>query len=104
LSNIIDSTTSRVPEHLKEFEVLERNGNRIGIIGLVEQYVLVVHLLGVENNCHVPFREWITTITSWPPEFVYKPMKEIGFELSIRLRDPDGEYRCDFIIVLTHCR
>ena len=50
------------------------------------------------------FREWITTITSWPPEFVYKPMKEIGLDLSMRLRDPDGEYRCDFIVALTHCR
>ena len=49
------------------------------------------------------FREWIPTIASWPPEFVYKPMKEIGLELSTRLRDPDGEYRCDFIIALTHC-
>ncbi|KAF8797843.1 flagellar associated protein [Phlegmacium glaucopus] len=85
LSNIIDSTTSRIPKHLKEFEVLERNGIRIGIIGLVEQ-------------------EWITTVASWPPEFVYKPMKEIGLELSKRLRDPDGGYRCDFIVALTHCR
>ena len=50
------------------------------------------------------FREWITTITSWPPEFVYRPMKEVGLELSMRLRDPDGEYRCDFIVALTHCR
>ena len=39
MSNIIDSTTSRVPEHFKEFEILERSGTRIGIIGLVEQYV-----------------------------------------------------------------
>jgi len=31
-------------------------------------------------------------------------MKEIGLELSTRLRDPDGDYRCDFIIALTHCR
>ena len=103
MSNIIDSTTSRVPEHLKEFEVLERNGIRVGIIGLVEQYVLV-HLLCAEKMPCLFFREWITTITSWPPEFVYKPMKEIGLQLSIRLRDPDGEYRCDFIVVLSHCR
>ena len=50
------------------------------------------------------FREWITTVPLWPPEFVYKPMKEIGLELSMRLRDPEGEYRCDFIIALTHSR
>ena len=51
-----------------------------------------------------PFRKWIATIASWPTEFVYKPMKETGLELSMRLRDPDGEYRCDFIVALTHCR
>ena len=110
MSNIIDSTTSLVPEHLKEFEVLERNGIRIGIIGLVEQYVILVRLFMCRNlqkiTAKMPslFREWITTVHLWPPEFVYKPMKEIGLELSMRLRDPEGEYRCDFIIALTHSR
>ena len=65
-------------------------------------------LMCAKNNYHhhhVFFtREWITTVPSWPPEFVYKPMKEIGLKLSKLLRDPDGEYRCDFIIALTHCR
>lgn len=31
-------------------------------------------------------------------------MKEIGLDLSKRLRDPDGEYKCDLIIALTHSR
>lgn len=38
LSNIIDSTTSKVPEHLKEYEIFERGGVRVGVIGLVEKY------------------------------------------------------------------
>lgn len=39
LSNIVDATTSKVPEHLLEFAVLERAGLRIGFIGLVEKCV-----------------------------------------------------------------
>ncbi|KAF8163115.1 Metallo-dependent phosphatase-like protein [Crassisporium funariophilum] len=85
LSNIIDTNTNRIPEHLQEFVVIERAAVRVGIIGLVEQ-------------------EWITTVASWPSEFVYKSMKETGLELSERLRDPDGEYRCDLVIALTHSR
>ena len=39
LSNIIDSTTSKIPEPLKEYEIFERGGVRIGVIGLVEECV-----------------------------------------------------------------
>jgi 5'-nucleotidase len=38
LSNIIDTTTSKVPEYLKQYEIFERGGVRIGVIGLVEKY------------------------------------------------------------------
>ena len=38
LSNIIDNNTSKVPEYLKEYEIFERGGVRIGVIGLVEEY------------------------------------------------------------------
>ncbi len=31
-------------------------------------------------------------------------MKKVGISLSQRLRDPDGEYKCDIIIALTHSR
>lgn len=31
-------------------------------------------------------------------------MAETGLELSKLLRDPDGKYRCDIILALTHCR
>ncbi|KAF4614842.1 hypothetical protein D9613_002892 [Agrocybe pediades] len=85
LSNIIDTTTSRIPENLHEFVVIERAGVRIGFIGLVE-------------------KDWITTVSSWPPNFVYKSMKDTGLELSRLLRDPAGEHRCDLIIALTHAR
>ncbi|KAF8630348.1 hypothetical protein AX15_002916 [Amanita polypyramis BW_CC] len=85
LSNIIDSNTSRVPEYLHEFKVFERAGLRIGVIGLVE-------------------RDWITTVSSWPVNFVFKDMYEAGEDLSRRLRDPQGEYRCDVIVALTHSR
>ena len=38
LSNIIDETTSKIPEKLHEYVILERCGVRIGLIGLVEKY------------------------------------------------------------------
>ncbi|KAJ6618304.1 Metallo-dependent phosphatase-like protein [Mycena sp. CBHHK59/15] len=82
LSNIVDTTTSRVPAHLFEFQVLERAGLRIGIIGLVE-------------------KDWIATVATWPPTFEYRDMKQVGLELSERLR---GEHKCDVVIALTHCR
>ncbi|KZP23699.1 Metallo-dependent phosphatase [Athelia psychrophila] len=85
LSNIIDSNTSQVPEHIHEFQVLERNGIRIGVIGLVE-------------------KEWIQAVSAWPPNFEHRDMAETGKALSKKLRDPEGEYKCDLIIALTHCR
>ncbi|KAJ6606568.1 Metallo-dependent phosphatase-like protein [Mycena vulgaris] len=74
LSNLFISTSS-VPAPLHEFQILERAGLRIGIIGL--------------------------TVATWPPQFEYRDMKTIGLELSRRLR---GEHECDLVIALTHCR
>ncbi|OSD02817.1 Metallo-dependent phosphatase [Trametes coccinea BRFM310] len=85
LSNIIDTETSRIPDHLHEYYVFERAGIRIGVIGLVE-------------------KEWIATVSTWPPNFKYKDMAEVALDLSERLRDPEGEYKCDIIIALTHAR
>ena len=31
-------------------------------------------------------------------------MKDTALELSKLLRDPDGEYKCDLIVALTHAR
>jgi 5'-nucleotidase len=44
------------------------------------------------------------TVSSWPPNFVYKEEAETARELSRRLRDPDGEHKCELIIALTHAR
>ncbi|KAI0818817.1 Metallo-dependent phosphatase [Irpex lacteus] len=85
LSNIIDERTNKIPEPLLESIVLERAGVRIGVIGLVE-------------------KEWIGTVSSWPSEFKYQDVTEIGLALSKKLRDPSGEYKCDIIIALTHAR
>jgi len=82
LSNIIDTTTGRVPAALKEYFVLERCGVRVGFIGLVE-------------------KEWIATVASWPAEFEYQSMEETGLRLSRELR---GQHGCDIVIALTHCR
>lgn len=85
LSNIIDKDTGRVPAHLQQFQMVERVGLRVGIIGLVEE-------------------DWIATVPSWPRNFKFRSMAETGLELSEILRKPDGEYRCDLIIALTHSR
>ncbi|KIK95849.1 hypothetical protein PAXRUDRAFT_826578 [Paxillus rubicundulus Ve08.2h10] len=82
LSNIIDENTNDVPEHLHQFKILDRSGVRVGIIGLVEE-------------------DWISTVSSWPPNFKFKDMAETGRELSQLLR---GEHCCDLIIALTHAR
>ncbi|KAJ6553022.1 Metallo-dependent phosphatase [Mycena capillaripes] len=85
LSNIFDTNTGKVPEPLKDAHVIEKAGIRIGLIGLVE-------------------KDWIATITGWPENFEYQDMAKIGKELSVKLRDPAGEYKCDLIIAVTHSR
>ncbi|KAG5718664.1 Trifunctional nucleotide phosphoesterase protein YfkN [Termitomyces sp. T112] len=82
LSNIIDSDTSQVPECLHEYQIFDRAGIKIGVIGLVE-------------------KEWITTVATWPSTFIYKDMAKTGLDLSRRLRT---EHQCDLIIALTHSR
>ncbi|KIO34287.1 hypothetical protein M407DRAFT_16826 [Tulasnella calospora MUT 4182] len=85
LSNIKDTDTGGPPQGLSRFKVFERAGIRVGVIGLVE-------------------KEWIATVNSWPPNFQYQPMDQVGVELSKLLRDPEGEYKCDLILALTHAR
>ncbi|WVN91141.1 uncharacterized protein L203_106393 [Cryptococcus depauperatus CBS 7841] len=85
LSNIVDVNTGQQPESLHKFQVTERCGVRIGLIGLVEE-------------------DWIATIPSWPCNFKYRPMRETALELSKELRDPKGPHKVDIIIALTHCR
>ncbi len=52
----------------------------------------------------LPSREWIATVSTWPSNFKYKDMAEVAVDLSKRLRDPEGEHKCDIIIALTHAR
>lgn len=85
LSNIIDEDKGDLPNGLHAFQVFERCGARIGLIGLVEE-------------------DWIKTISSWPPNYKYKDMKTVALDLSKQLRDPDGPHKCDIIIALTHSR
>jgi 5'-nucleotidase len=40
LSNIVDENTGRQPEKFLKYWITERCGVKIGVIGLVEQYVL----------------------------------------------------------------
>lgn len=96
LSNVIDTKTGKTPAPLQRFVVVERCGVRIGIVGLVEEYV--------RDAVCANARDWIATIPSWPSNFKYSPMKEVGLELSKELRDPNGEHKVDIIIALTHSR
>ncbi|KAF7322681.1 25S rRNA adenine-N(1) methyltransferase [Mycena chlorophos] len=97
LSNILDTDTSTVPAGLLEFVVLERQGIRIGVIGLVEKWVASASgMISIDK-----FREWIGTVATWPRNFLYEDMKTVGLRLSERLR---GEGKCDIVIALTHCR
>ena len=63
-------------------------------------------LVNLLSNVHsfVTFREWIGTVPSWPSHFEHRDMEEVGRDLSSRLRDPEGEIKCDLIIALTHSR
>lgn len=40
LSNVIDNATGCTPEHVQEYHIIERAGVRIGVIGLIEKYVI----------------------------------------------------------------
>ncbi|KZP00929.1 Metallo-dependent phosphatase [Calocera viscosa TUFC12733] len=83
LSNIIDKNTGQTPEYLHKFYVTRRCGVTIGVIGLVEE-------------------EWIQTVSSWPPNFEFRPMDETGRELSNLLRSEP--YNCELVLALTHSR
>jgi hypothetical protein len=50
LSNIIDGNTNDIPEHLHQFKILERSGVRVGIVGLVEEFVLQTAQIAPSSN------------------------------------------------------
>ncbi|KAG6379246.1 5'-nucleotidase [Boletus reticuloceps] len=98
--NIVNENTNNVPEHLHLFKVLERSGVRVGIIGLVEESVHYRNT-GIAFPKTLFYRDWITTVPAWPPNFMFKDMAKTGREMSQRLR---GEHQCDIVIALTHAR
>ena len=102
LSNIVDSDTGKVPAHLKEFEVFERAGVRIGVIGLVEKFAFCLDSIQLDLMNNV--RDWIETVSAWPPNFKWKSMDDVGVDLSKTLRDPSGDHKCDIVVALTHSR
>ncbi|EPQ31763.1 uncharacterized protein PFL1_01095 [Pseudozyma flocculosa PF-1] len=59
-------------------------GVKVGCIGIVE-------------------KEWIATVPSFPPSFVYRNMAKTALRLSEKLRDPQGE-ACELVIAITHSR
>jgi 2',3'-cyclic-nucleotide 2'-phosphodiesterase (5'-nucleotidase family) len=99
LSNIVDENTEKQPEKFLKYWITERCGVKIGVIGLVEQYVNPLQVCG-----RLMSRDWIATIPSWPESFKYRSMVDTAMELSKELRDPKGEHKVDMIIALTHCR
>lgn len=84
LSNVLNQ--GQVAESfIQRFLVIEYEGLRIGLIGLVE-------------------KEWILTIPSFPPELTYHDFVKTAKDLSKELRDPEGPHRVDLVIALTHMR
>ncbi|CAG8689598.1 15429_t:CDS:2 [Funneliformis mosseae] len=77
LSNVLDSESGNPVAGGKRFHILEKNGLKLGIIGLVENL---------------------------PPTLQYKDFIAVGKELAAKLRDPNGDYAVDLVIALTHSR
>ncbi|KAI9281605.1 Metallo-dependent phosphatase-like protein [Sporodiniella umbellata] len=84
LSNVLNEGEP-AGSFIHRFLVIEQEGLRIGLIGLVE-------------------KEWILTIPSFPPELSYHDFVQVAKDLSRELRDPEGPHRVDLIIALTHMR
>ncbi|KAI9183847.1 hypothetical protein H9P43_002899 [Blastocladiella emersonii ATCC 22665] len=66
----------------RESLVLDVDGTKVGIIGLVE-------------------KEWLDTIVSLPPNLVYKDFCAVGRSLAQSLR---AEHACTVVVALTHMR
>ncbi|OZJ04273.1 hypothetical protein BZG36_02569 [Bifiguratus adelaidae] len=84
LANIVDEN-GKLIEGLEECVVLQGKNVRIGVVGLVE-------------------KDWIATIPSFPPNYTYTDAVETAKRVSRKLRDPNGEYRADIVVALTHMR
>lgn len=58
----------------------------------------------ISTTIRIHNRDWIPSVPFWPSEFTYKSFEQVGKELSILLRDSEGQHKCDIIIALTHSR
>ncbi|CAO3651839.1 unnamed protein product [Cunninghamella blakesleeana] len=85
-SNVLYADGSS-PDPIKQWHVINdhHSGLNIGVIGLVE-------------------KDWIQTIPSFPPDLIYHDFIEVANQLSNMLRDPNGPYKVDLVIALTHMR
>ncbi|XP_055319481.1 mannosylglucosyl-3-phosphoglycerate phosphatase isoform X3 [Sitodiplosis mosellana] len=82
MSNVVDNETGRPLGSGKNTHVIEHNGIKVGIMGLVE-------------------KEWLDTLpTIDPKEVTYTDFIKTGNKLATQLRN-EG---CDLIIALTHMR
>ncbi|XP_054273801.1 trifunctional nucleotide phosphoesterase protein YfkN isoform X2 [Macrosteles quadrilineatus] len=82
MSNVIDNETGRPLGDGKITHVVDWNGKRIGLVGLVEQ-------------------EWLDTLaTINPDEVTFLDFVEAGKKLGAQLK----EEGCDYVIALTHMR
>lgn len=82
LSNVVDSSTGKPPAGSERFRILERQGIKVGFVGLVE-------------------KEWLETIPNLPETIKHQSMEDVANELSASLRN---EHHADIVIALTHCR
>ncbi|CAO3601047.1 unnamed protein product [Absidia cylindrospora] len=86
LSNVMYQDGS-LPSPLKRWHIVndEASGLVIGVLGLVE-------------------KEWIQTIPSFPSDLLYHDFCQVAQDLSTMLRDPQGPYKVDLVLALTHMR
>ncbi|KAM7283544.1 putative 5' nucleotidase [Ixodes scapularis] len=83
MSNVVDNETGKLLADGEEFQILERSGKKIGLIGLVEE-------------------EWLATLATLDPDDVeYKDFVTEGRRLARFLKHKKG---VDYVIALTHMR
>lgn len=83
LSNVIDKETNNQLGDGEVYKIFERNGLKIGIIGLIEE-------------------EWLSTLSTLDPcDVIYKDFNDEGRCLAKWLKE---ELHVDYVIALTHAR
>ncbi|XP_064466748.1 snake venom 5'-nucleotidase-like isoform X2 [Ornithodoros turicata] len=83
ISNVVDNETGKLLANGEEYQIMERSGKKIGLIGLVEE-------------------EWLATLaTIDPSEVDYKDFVTEGRRLAHLLKYKNG---VDYVIALTHMR